>query len=354
MSGSGESDKVTIYAESDGSRYEVEYPPTSKVDLDQLTSDLGLPGYIDMNSPMVANAIVALWASYNVDLLSGKYEGLKFKGAMTPLLMGGIAVKFLSKSSNEPGPMNRLVKDIDYIVKREHGGNFLRLLDNLSKIAGSRFYHFLTSSDKRFNALRAGDRYRIRTVDWTEQSQHKLGWVDILVDKVEMRHKIDVRDEFARARENVYTIGVEKLLMTKCQMIEEIDKRQYSSLQESGQEFRVLNYPYYKEGKYLIGMEEKDMMDTAALLCDFSDRSDAMAKRLALLLSSDEKLLLTFRLNLENLAHRVDWLRGKGLSKGQLSRIEESLNIIARMLPNREKRWDKPWWNKDIDTPKVY
>src|SRR5579875_1612602 len=95
MSGSGESDKVTIYAESDGSRYEVEYPPTSKVDLDQLTSDLGLPGYID--------------------LLSGKYEGLKFKGAMTPLLMGGIAVKFLSKSSNEPGPMNRLVKDIDYI-----------------------------------------------------------------------------------------------------------------------------------------------------------------------------------------------------------------------------------------------
>jgi hypothetical protein len=352
MNGTGkDAGKISVYEETDGSRYVVEYPPTSKVDLDQLASELALPAYIDMKSAMVANAIVTLWASYNIDILSTKYEGLKIKGALTPLLMGGIAVKFLSKSSNEPGPMNRLVKDIDYVVKREHGGSFLLLLDNLSKIAGSKFYHFLTSSDKRFNALRAGDRYRIRTVNWTEHN--KLGWVDVLVDKVEMRHKIDVRDEFARARENVYTIGVEKLLITKCQMIEEIDKHQFSLLQESGQEFRVLNYPYYKEGKYLIGMEEKDMMDVAALLCDYLEKSDAIARKISSLMSRDEKLLLTFRLNLENLANRMDWLKVKGLSEVQLSRIDESLSMIARMLPSSRKRWDKPWWNKDIDTPVV-
>jgi len=353
MNGS-ERERITVYTESDGSRYEIEYPPTSNVELHQLASDLGLPGYIDIESPMVANAIVALWASYNMDLIAKKYEGFKIKGAITPLLMGGIAVKFLSRSSNEPGPMKRVVKDIDYVVKKEQGGNFLHLLDNLSRIAGSRFYHFMTSSDKRFNALRAGDRYRIRTIYWTEHLTHRLGWVDILVDKVEMRHKIDIRDEFERARENMYTIGVEKLLITKCQMIEEINNAQLASLQESGQEFRVLNYPYYKQGKYLIGMEEKDMMDAAALLCDFSQTSDKMAKKLSLLLSKDEKLLLTFRLNIDNLALRTEWLKLKGLTEGQISRMNESLTAIARTLPRKEKKWDKPWWNRDIDTPKIY
>jgi len=135
MNGTGkDAGKISVYEETDGSRYVVEYPPTSKVDLDQLASELALPAYIDMKSAMVANAIVTLWASYNIDILLKKYEGLKIKGALTPLLMGGIAVKFLSKSSNEPGPMNRLVKDIDYVVKREHGGSFLLLLDNLSKL----------------------------------------------------------------------------------------------------------------------------------------------------------------------------------------------------------------------------
>jgi len=46
-------------------------------------------------------------------------------------------------------------------------------------------------------------------------------------------------------------------------------------------------------------------------------------------------------------------LKGKGLSEVQLSRIDESLSMIAKMLPSSRKRWDKPWWNKDIDTPVV-
>ncbi|MEM3186475.1 MAG: hypothetical protein QXQ39_07350 [Conexivisphaerales archaeon] len=82
---------------------------------------MGLPPYLDLSSPMIDNAIVALWASYNIAEISGIHKELGVNAPLTPLLMGGIAVKMLSKNSNEESPLNRTVKDIDYVVKREKG-----------------------------------------------------------------------------------------------------------------------------------------------------------------------------------------------------------------------------------------
>ncbi len=173
------------------------------------------------------------------------------------------------------------------------------------------------------------------------------------VDKIEMRHKVDVRDEFDRAKKNLYTIGVGKLIITKCQMIEEINQTQYKALQQLGQEYRILSYPYYRNEKYLIGMKEKDMMDTVALLCDYAEKSGEVAEEIKHSLRKDEKLLQTLRLNLENLCVRKDWLRSRGISDNQISRMDESLKDVLEALPKKEKKWDKPWWNKDVDTPSV-
>ncbi|MEM3638167.1 MAG: hypothetical protein QXX17_01760 [Conexivisphaerales archaeon] len=348
-----EDKKIIVYTESDGSRYEVEYPATSKIEVRNIADALELPAYLDTNSPMVSTAVVALWVSYSADgILALHKEMGRFKEPPSPLLMGGLAVKMLSRTANEKGPMNRNVKDIDYVVRRSQGGNFVKLLSILSNIAGTRFFHFLTSSDMRFNALRAGERYRIRTIDWSSSDRPEVRWVDILIDRIEMRHKVDVRDEFDRAKKNLYTIGVEKLLLTKCQMIQDIEQTEYVAIQESGQEFRILRYPFYKTGRYLIGMEEKDMMDAAALLCDHAGNSEVIASHLSDLLRKDDKLLQTFRLNLENIESRKDWLRGKGISEVQLSRIDESIGNILKKLPEK-RRWDKPWWNRDVDTPVI-
>lgn len=344
--------KITIYRESDGRQYQVEYPPSSHVDLQQIKNELELPDYIDINYSMTATALVSLWAAYNIDTLSRRFESLrKIKGPLSPILMGGMAVKLLSRCANEKGPLNREVNDIDYVIKKGMAGAFANLLERISDIAGSRFHHFITNSDMRFNALRAGERYRLRTIDWGELNEPKVKCVDILVDQVEMRHKVDVRDEFAKFKQNMYTIGLEKLILTKCLMIEEINHSQYQTLKKSGQDFRILNYPHYRENRHIIGMEEKDIIDVLSLLIDYADKSDELAKNISLLLSRDEKALMTFRLNIENIAERRDWLKSKGLTDSQLSRIDESIRSIMQIIPKKEKKWDKPWWNQDVDIP---
>lgn len=345
---------MLLHREVDGTVYEVDSPPVSNKDARKLMRQIGLPEYIDVSTPTMERVVVTLWAALNAPAsLKMLPESRKFNGPIIPLLMGGAAVKFLCSSANQQGAMNRRIKDVDFVVRKEQGGRFVSLLCLLDKIAGSRYYHFVTSGDRRFNALRAGERYRVRSVDWTESMQPVLNWVDILSDRIEMRHKIDVRDEFERASENMYTIGVAKLLLTKGQVIDEVDAKDRDALEDSGQGFRILNYPFYRREKVVIGMEEKDMLDACALLHDKVSDSRYFADEIARFLKRDQKLQLTFRLNMENIIARSDWLKQKSLQERQISRISESISAILSKLPAEYKKWDKPWWNRDVETPQV-
>jgi len=352
-----EEDRILLYRDLDGTVHDIEKPPTSKLDFREVSRHLGLPGYLEPFCSPLQRAVFTIWvASNSSSLMSGHPDAKKVGGPLNPLLMGGAAVKLLCPSANEPmGPMNRKLKDLDYVVKKEQGSRFIVLLANMSGFAGSKYHHFLTSGDRRFNAIRAGDRYRIRSVDWTEDMQPIVNWVDVLVEKVEMRHVVDVRDEFSKdPKLNHHTIGVENLLLTKCQMIMEIESKEHDALVQSGQEFRILKCPWYRKNRFVIGMEEKDMLDTCALLHDhFIQDSSVKVEKIKAMISKDQKFTLTFRLNIENILERFEFLRSKGMSERQLSRVAEAAHGILGALPDSKKRWDKPWWNTDVDTPTV-
>ncbi len=346
------SDKVRVYQGPAGESFEVDRQLRSTVDLDALRASLGLPPYIDLTRPALRRALVALWASSSAPSTFASFpERKKLDSPISPLLMGGGAVKFLSPSANVGGgPLNRKIHDLDFILPRNQAGKFVQLLCLLGAVAGTQFTHFLTSSDKRFNALRAGERYRVRGLDWSETEPTVASVVDVFVEKIEMRHTLSVHDEFARAKANLYTIGLEKVILTKCQLISDFDARAVTP--SDGVDVRVLHWPHYRKDKIIVGMEEKDMSDVCALFLDSDGGSRLNIEGLRRELN-DQKFLLTVRLNLENLLSREDWMKSRGLSGAQISHVMETCSGLLKALPEVRKEWSKPWWNVDVETPVV-
>jgi hypothetical protein len=346
------SDKVRVYQGPAGETFEVERQLYSVVDVDGLRDSLEMPSYIDLTGSAMQRALVAIWASATAPATFGAIpEGRKLDSLIQPLLMGGAAVKVLSPSANLPGgPLNRKIHDLDFVLPRSQAGKFVQALCLLEAVAGSKFKHFLTSTDRRFNALRAGERYRVRGIDWGDAQAPVASVVDIFVEKIEMRHTVSVHGEFSRAKANMHSIGFEKLMMTKCQLISDFDARDVRPT--DGLDVRVLRWPHYREGRLIVGMEEKDMKDVCALLLDGGESGRLDVERLRRELN-DQKLLLTVRLNLENLLSREDWMKGKGLSAGQISHVKETGSRILRALPEVDKKWSKPWWNTEVETPSV-
>jgi len=67
----------------------------------------------------------------------------------------------------------------------------------------------------------------------------------------------------------------------------------------------------------------------------------------------DRKLLLTVRLNLENLVSAENWMKTRGLNGHQISRVHETGRRILSALPVVDQAWSKPWWNTNVETPLV-
>lgn len=348
-------ERVLLYREQDGTSYEIETPPVSSVEIGSVAAELDVPVYVDMSYCPMERAILSLWAAARAPTSMRLGLGWKSTDApLVPLLLGGAAVKMLCPSANsKAGPLNRRINDLDYVTRKNQAGKFVLLLSNLSGLAGSRYYHFLTSSDKRFNAIRAGDRYRIRAVDWSEDGRPTVTSVDVFAEKIEMRHRIEVKREFDVARQNNFTIGPEKLLISKCQLIMDAEKSKAKEIEDSGQGFRVLRYPHYREDRFILGMEEKDMIDVCALLQDRGQAEDGISLPKMRAELRDQRFLLTVRLNLENVLSRTEWMRRKGLSESQISRILEAGSEILRGLPAVDKKWPGPWWNTGVETPAI-
>ncbi len=349
--------KVKLYEGSDGTIYEVALPLTSTLDLPLAVSGLGLPDYIDLANPAVRRAIAALWAAQQAPSLGLKIGGKQLKKPLNPLLFGGVAVKLHCPSANRLNhPLNRCVKDIDFAVPKSQGALFTKLLTSLSEAFGSYHTFFITPSDKMFNALRGGRRYRVRSICETPGNGIGVSVVDIFCDELPFRHTIKLgKDLFESPGVHMYTIGLENLLLSKCQFIFGLPHEKVAELETADQCFRLLPYKHLR-GLVAVGMELKDMKDVAALLLDHEvgkgpDHIDAEAVRRVL--EKDKAFALTVELNLRNLVDRIDVLIREGLSKSEAGKIIDTANELLKALPQVDRRWDKPWWNLYVETPKI-
>jgi len=304
------------------------------------------------------SAMVTLWASVNAprlhELYPQAFEKRVSKESIPALLFGGAAVKILCKSANSGGSLARAIKDTDFIVPKKQGIDFFKLLLNMHKAFGTQYKSFATSNDRRFNMWRHGERYRLTTINGiTEEGLPKIAVVDLFCDCIDLRHKVEVKDVFERYRENLYTIGLEHLLLSKAQFILDMPKERMEELKQCRQDYRILSYPYYAEDKIIVGMEDKDTKDMCAIFLDHEIGNGAEnidSQKMRKILEKDKKLALTVTLNLKNLVEKSDILK-RWMSKSEVSTVTDRIQSLLKELPVVDKKLDKPWWNTAVETP---
>jgi len=347
----------------DQTKYEVETPLTSTIDYVQVRRELGVPDYVDPKNFLLERGLVTIWAAQKPSRLrelGSSPELAKINDEPIPVLFfGGGAVRLLSKTSNDlRSPLHREIEDIDLVASRKRGKELYRLLLIMGQICGTRYYHFVTQSDRRFNAMRSGERYRVRAIDKINGSESvKAGTLDIFIDDIDLRHKLDVRGALADPKQQHYTIGLENVLLAKCQYILDAPKTAHDELVQHRLEYRILDYPYYKSDRLLIGIEEKDFKDICSILLDHTVGNGADELNLDAInsvLGKDKKFALTFRLNFQNLLRNESTLKDLGLADHSIETIMTRANEVLNAVPVVDKKWSNPWWNVDVQTPTIF
>ncbi len=356
----GAKGRFVLYRDLDGTTYEVDLPLTSYVDAVALRESLGLPSYIDLSYFPMRSAMVVLWAAVNApklhELYPEAFEKVVSKNPIPALLFGGAAVKIHCPSANAGGPLERPIKDTDFIVPKKQGIDFYKLLLKLDRAFGTQYKSFATANDRRFNAWRRGERYRLTTInDITSDGLPKITVLDLFCDVIDLRHKVDVREAFPRFKENLYTIGLENLIILKAQFIFDMPKECADELKKGGFDYRILPYPYYAKDKIIVGMEEKDVKDVCAIFLDHeigvgNEKIDP--RKMKRMLDKDKKLALTVTLNLKNIVEKSNVFL-KWMSKSEVSTVTYRVQELLKELPVVDKKWDKPWWNTAVETPVI-
>jgi len=352
--------RYLLVEDYDKSRYEVDLPLTSRIDYAEIRRELNIPQYVQASNLLLERGLVSIWAARNAATLNGRFQNaaqLKIKKEAIPLLFfGGGAVKLLCPKANDPTcPLCREINDIDLVTSKKRGSDMVKLLLSLHEFCGTRYYHFATRSDARFNALRGGKRYRLRAIDKILGDSVEAGILDIFVDGINLRHKVEFDEALADPVENMYTVGLENLLLSKCQYIYDIPNTLSASDRERV-EHQLLSYPYYRKDRLLVGMEEKDIKDICAVFVthDVGEGKDLVnPKLLGGALERDRKFMLTFRLNLESLLTKEQYLKTLRLSNRDISLIFSRVEATLKSIPSVEKKWDNPWWNQEIETPVI-
>lgn len=352
--------KFVLYQEVDGTRYEVDLPLISFLDMKKTMNELGLPAYIDLDYFPMRSAIATLWCAqkaHEVHKLFPQAYGKQINNKpISALLFGGAAVKFHCEHANGKGTLARSIKDVDMIVPKNQGSNFCKLLFSMDKAFGTQFKYFHTKGDTLFNAMRQGQRYRIRTINGvTAEGFPTVTVLDVFCDCIDLRHKIEVKEPFEHCEETMFTIGLENLILSKAQFIMDLPKANMNVLRDSGQEYRILPYQWYSSDKVVLGMEEKDCKDTSAIFLDHpvGEGPEHISKeKMHKILEKDRKLALTVTLNLSNLAKRGE-LIAKWTNKSEAATISDRITELLSYLPQVDKKWDKPWWNTAVETPLI-
>lgn len=350
---------VAVYQEKDGTQITVDEPLTNNLDTKKIAADLGIPAYVNIEDGIIKRAIAILWAAWHPH--SALRESLRSevgRDTIPLLLFGGGAVKMLCPSANHAGsPFHRRIGDLDFVVPWKEGSKAVRLLNAMGGVAGGFYFFFTTKGDKTFNALRGGSRYRVRMLEKIQDGKPFLRDLDIFTDEIELRHTIKFKQDFSLAEQNSYTVGPEKLLLSKLQVIVAAPRDKLPLLQSQEQLFRILDYQPFNGSELLVGMEGKDMLDVCSLLHDTAEGSLGAVRldtgRIAEVLKKDSRFALTCRLNLENLTKRREWMLSKGLTEEQAARVIKHARKILATIPEQEKAWNKPWWNTDVETPLI-
>jgi len=354
---------VTVYEDqmNPNDRLTLELPLTSKVNIEELKADLGVPGWVDTGYFHLRRAIAILWGAQNITKLN---DNLKPGGRIRDepinlVLFGGGAFKMHCPSSNIPsGPLNRPINDVDFVMESSRSADVKKLLLSMGTAMGTQYTHFMTALDRRWTALRSGKRILVRALDLASTDERpRITSMDIIADKLELCHTIDLREAVAKPRPNLYTIGLENLLISKCQFITMVQSSELAKLKEAGQNFRVLNHGPLNDGRVAVGMESKDMKDVCALLLDheFGDGNDELSlSRLQKIVKRDDKLALTVRLNLHCIRTNRALMSSWGLPENALQSIDRKLDVLLSIIAEPKKEYSKPWWNIDVETPKIH
>ncbi len=340
----------------------MDLPLTSNVDPVWLRGNLGIPSYVDLDYFPMKTAMAVLWASMNAHKLHEQYP-IAFEKRVSDrpipaLLFGGGAVKILCKSANANGPLARSIKDMDFIVPKKQGMNFYKMLLGMAKAFGTMYTSFATSNDRRFNTWRYGERYRLTTINGvTPEGEPTITVLDLFCDRINLRHRVEIKDAglFESYRQNFYTVGLEALLLSKGQFIFDMPGETREELKKKGQEYRILDYPYLADGRIVIGMEDKDLRDVAAIFLDHeigtgSDKIDKFFIRR--MYDKDRKLALSVSLNIANLVDNPVILP-KWLSKQDIGIVTSRVDAVLDEVPKFDRKWDKAWWDTEVETPVI-
>ena len=353
-------EKIVIYQDTYGATYEVEIPLTSNADPIDIMHRLGLPSYIDLNYFPMKSALVTIWAAVNAPELHKQYP-LAFEKKLCdkPIsvqLFGGAAVKIHCEHANGRSHLARPIKDTDFIVPKRQGVDFCKLLLGMEKAFGTCYKSFRTKSDAIFNAMRQGERYRIRTINGVdEQGVPTITVLDILCDSIDFRHKIEVKETFERFKENLYTVGLENMVLSKAQFIMDYSEERRGDLEKCNCEYRILPYAHYAPGLLVLGMEEKDVKDVCSIFLDHpigKGNEEIDSNRIRKALEKDSKMALSVRLNLQNLVEKPETLE-RWLKKTEVDIVVERIQNLLAIMPRVEKKWNKPWWNTSVETPMI-
>lgn len=324
-------------------KLEVKAPLQSLVNIEELKREIGTPSYVDLSNFQMMKAVLILWASKHPDRF---IEGATSE-PLRVALFGGGAFKLHCPSANK-GSFSRQIGDIDLATSKKNGKLLVKVLCNLAEKSGSKFFHGITSADKRFNGLRGGTRYRVHTIkDIDEEGAPIGGLADIFCDRLTFCHTIDVREELNEVGDNFFTIGLENLIISKTQLIKSVVKDEVTEFETN----RIL--AEFDKKHLLIGMEIKDMQDLAAALYDH-DLGDGVDKInvdiLGRKLQKDWGMWKTVTMNLKNMWERPRLITDVfGADKEQLELINEKLAKIIEQLngkyaAKRNFTLTKQWW----------
>jgi hypothetical protein len=330
-----------------GERFELEVPLRSARDLGELRAELGLPDYVDVRDTQVARALGVLWAAEHAPALAGLSSPLRLA------VFGGVAVRLLSRRANEAAPFRRRLGDVDLVTTRADGPNAVKLLTGMGATMGSRYWHAATKSDEMFNALRRGRRYRLHGAEERDDGSVGACVLDLLVDEIAFCHTVDVADALADAGQQRHTIGATHVLLTKLQAIRALDPAEV----DDEHRYRVIAE---HGSKLLIGPEDKDLVDVAALLLDSgvgSRPGQIDPERLGRALASDWRLAQTVRLNVAHVPMYERALRDRGAPDGDVELVARALGDLLAVIddprhqPRRPRlRLTRTWWEEVEDT----
>ncbi len=355
--------RCILFRDYDGTTFELDTPLTAKILYEQVRKDLQIPDYVPRSDFHIERGLVTIWAGLNahrMDQILPQVPTYKVAKESVPVLFfGGAAVRMLCPSANnQSGPFFRQLNDVDLIAPKNRAQDFYKLLLALGDLCGTRYHYFVTRSDRRFNAMRAGKRYRVRTIEkMMEDGSVQSGILDIFTDSVDLRHKVDVREMFHLSKEELYTVGLHNILLTKCQYIFDAKASTREELVRQQLDYRILDYPHYRNDRFLVGIEEKDMKDLCALFLDHEvgeGEGKVDLERIYRVLESDKKFALTFRLNLENILRNENMLKEIGISGADIAKIFPRIQSVLDAVPKVEKKWNNPWWDVDVETPQIF